>query len=410
MAYEPPPSNLVHESETQRQHVRIRVPGVVEIEHANGRARFRLVDLSAGGIGFDAGKANIAPGQRFEGRLQLKMEPVEITIPIRCVVRHTDRASGRVGAAFSDLSPAEISSIRRVVTAYLSGEIIGVGDVVHTLSRNNFATPRPKNEGDGRRSTFDRLRASFLTAAMLVLGLGALFFAGGRLQDRLFNTTATAARVSGPQFEITMPRDGIFRSLVPDDRLVKKGAPIGTFETSMLDIVRSQALAAELPPAELEALLGRSITGTITSPCDCRVEAAYAADGQFLGKGQRVVALAPTEFDPYVVARFEYPGANRLAIGSPVSLRIDGEGQVRGGRVTQLRRGHGSEELDSSLVVVVEPTESIPPDLLNQPVKVSARHGALRDGLGDVNRAMAAAPAAPPTAPSLADAAEATGP
>ena len=82
---------------------------------------------------------------------------------------------------------------------------------------------------------------------------------------------------------------------------------------------------------------------------------------------------------------------------------------MRGGRVTQLRRGHGSEELDSSLVVVVEPAESIPPDLLNRPVKVSARHGALRDGLGDVNRAMAAAPAAPPTAPSLADAAEATG-
>jgi alginate biosynthesis protein Alg44 len=405
MAYEHHASNLVHESETQRQHVRVRVPGIVEVDHAGGRARFRLIDLSAGGIGFEAGKAAISPGQRFDGRLQLKLEPMEITIPIRCVVQHADRGNGRVGAAFTELSSAEVSSIRRVVTAYLSGEVIGIGDVMHTLSRNNFASPRSKGDAGVKRSAFSRLRAGFATAMMLVIGIVALFFAGGRLQDRLFNTTATAARVSGPQFEITMPRDGVFRSLVPDDGLVKKGAPIGTFETSMLDIVRSQALAAELPPAEMEALLGRSITGTITSPCDCRVEAAFAADGQFLGKGQPVVALAPTDFDPYVVARFEYPGANRLAIGSPVKLRIDGEGIARDGHVTQLRRGSGSQELDSGLVVVVESAEPIPSNLLSRPVKVSAR----RDAMPRIDTMASETPQGERPAQNLANAADATG-
>lgn len=404
MAHAQHAHNIVHESETQRQHVRVRVPGVVELDHAKGRARFRLVDLSAGGIGFHAADASVGIGQRFEGRLHLKLEPVELAVPVRLVILHVDARNGRVGAAFTELAPAEIATIRRVVTAYLSGELIGVGDVMHTLSRNNFASPRTDRASAPPRSVFGRLRAGFVTACMLVAGIAALFFAGGQLQERLFNTTATAARVSGPQFEITMPRDGVFRSLIPDDRMVKKGAPIGTFETTMLDLVRSQALAAELPPEDLEDLLGRSITGTITSPCDCRVEALYATDGQFLGKGQQVVALAPTQFNPYVVARFEYPDANRLSIGSPVRLQIDGESMARRGRITQLRRGQGSAELDSDLVVVVESEQPIPSQLMSRPVRVSAR----RDALQDFD-AMTEAQAQDHPGPDLANAAAATG-
>ena len=60
-----------------------------------------------------------------------------------------------------------------------------------------------------------------------------------RLSDKLFSTNATAARVGAPQYEITMPRDGMFRSLVPADRVVSKGAPIGTFQAV------SQRLAVE---------------------------------------------------------------------------------------------------------------------------------------------------------------------
>ena len=54
----PPPrrpagGNLVHESEIQRQYVRARVPGVLEVTTAQGNAhRFRLHDLSGGGLAF----------------------------------------------------------------------------------------------------------------------------------------------------------------------------------------------------------------------------------------------------------------------------------------------------------------------------------------------------------------------
>lgn len=385
-----PSLNLVHESETQRQHVRVRIPGVLEIDGGNTRAQFRLHDLSAGGIGFEARNVAFKVGQKYAGRLNITLDPVSLAIPVRFVVRHFDSSTGRVGASFDELGSAEIASIRRVVSSFISGELVGVGDVVHTLSRNNFTAPRGAPAQTERRGFFGTVRAAVVTLAMLAAGALALLYSAQRLDQRLFNTTAVAARVSGPQFQVTMPRDGVFRSLVPDDKFVAKGAPIGSFETTMLDLVRSQALQADLKPADLEALLDRAVSGTITSPCDCRVEALFVTTEQYVGKGQPIAALTPVKYDPYVVARFKYPEANRLAVGSPVKLNIDGEVTERAGKVAEIRRGFGSDEIDSDLVVVVQAEQPIPANLVSRAVEVSARNDDLRE-FGTLARAVPSA-------------------
>ncbi|HEY1078368.1 MAG TPA: PilZ domain-containing protein [Fontimonas sp.] len=399
------PLNLVHESETQRQHVRVRVPGIVEIDSGTARAQFKLHDISAGGLGFDARNIAFKPGQKCEGHLKLKLDAIAVAIPVRFSIRHFDAGSGRVGAAFSELDAVEIATIRRVVTGLLSGEIVGVGDVLQTLSRNNFTAPRSTASGAEKRSLFSSLRALAVTAAMLVVGAAALFYTAQRIDQRLFHTTASAARVSGPQFQITMPRDGVFRSLVPDDRVVAKGAPIGSFETTMLDLVRSQALQADLKASDLEALLDKAVTGTITSPCDCRVDALLVTSEQYVGKGQPVAALTPIEYEPYVVARFKYPEANRLSVGSPVNLAIDGEVGEREGRVSEIRRGFGTDEIDGDLVVVIKPDEAIPSQLISRAVEVSARNNTLRGFENTTRRGQAVAQADAPTSAGAASAA-----
>lgn len=391
MTRTPPALNLVHESETQRQHVRVRVPGVLEIEAGNNRAQFRLLDLSAGGIGFEARNARLRPGQQFSGRIHITIEPIAVAIPVRCSIRHHDPETGRTGASFEQLAPPEIATIRRVVTAYLSGELIGVGDVMHTLARNNFTTPRGGGGGTQRRGFFGSLRAAFITVLMLSAGAVALVYTAQRINEKVFATTSKAGRVSGPSFEVAMPRDGVFHSLVPADGVVKKGAPLGSFETSMFDLVRGQAMDAGMNPAQLDSLLDRTIKGTITSPCDCRVQALYTADEQYVGKGQPLATLEPLEYEPFVVARFAYPQADRLALGTPVELDIAGDLQTRKGRVTQIRRGSGTEVLDDDLVVIVEPEAPISMGLVSRPVKVSAVPGELM--LPDQDRMVSVAPA-----------------
>jgi mannuronan synthase len=364
---------LVHESETQRQHVRARLPGVLELELAEGPQRFRLQDLSAGGLAFAVRGRSLRSGQLCEGRVLLQLESITLTVPVRLQICWVDAQGGRAGARFETLADGEAATLRRVIGAYLGGEVIGAGDVMHTLSRSNLTAPRARAEPVAR-SRGARFRAFAQTTLILIAGVAALVYVVQRIDEQLLGARSTAARVSGPSYQVAMPRDGVFRSLVPADGIVRKGTPLGSFETSMLGMVGAQALEASLTPQQIDALLGKQIKGTVTSPCDCRVASLYVSDEQYVAKGERIADLAPIEFDPYVLARFNADRADRLTPGAPVSLRISGEALARSGKVAQMRPG-GSDvaTLSDDIVVVVEPDEALPMELMSRPVEVSAR-------------------------------------
>lgn len=365
--------NLVHESEIQRQYVRAKVPGVLEVALQGGTQRFRLYDLSGGGVAFEAPDHAFRVGDQFAARIHLKLETISVAVPVRFDVRSVDPGNGRVGVRFEQLDATAIATLRRVVTSFLGGELVGAGELMHTLSRNNFGPVRTNKAAPvARRSFGSRFRALAQTAVVLLLGLVALVYTAQRVDEKLFGANSVAARVSGPRFEVAMPREGIFRSLIPADGIVKKGSPIGSFQTSMFGLVNQQALEAALTPAEIEKLLSREVQGTVTSPCDCRVIATYAADGQFVGKGQHIADLSPIEFEPYVVARFNYREAERLQPGTPVTLRINGDAMPRAGHVAQLRHDGDPDSLSQDVVVMVTPEENLPMDLMSRPVQVSA--------------------------------------
>lgn len=364
---------LVHESEIQRQHVRAKVPGNLEIDLPKGVQRFRLSDLSAGGLSFDGRGHVFAPGEKHSARINLRLETILVAVPVVFQVRSVDAATGRIGVRFEQLDPTAVSTVRRVVSAFLGGELIGAGELMHTLSRNNFGPARSQKHGAvQRRGLLSRFRALAQTTLILVLGAGALIYTAQRVNEKLFGANSTAARVSGPRFQVEMPRDGVFHSLIPADGIVKKGSPIGSFETSMFGLVNTQALEAQLSPEEVNRLLGQDIKGTVTSPCDCRVLATYAVDGQFVGKGQQIADLAPIEFEPYVVARFGYREADRLLPGAPVTLRISGDPVPRRAHVAQLRHDGDPDSLSRDVVVMVKPEEPLSMDLVSRPAQVSA--------------------------------------
>lgn len=360
---------LVHEAETQRQHIRVKLPGTIELQAGDGPLSLDLHDLSAGGLGFIAPRGALRVGQPYAGRLKLNVEGLALAIGVRFQVRHHDAASGRGGGSFDGLGASERLAIRRIVTAALSGDLVGVGDILHTLSRNNLTAPRDAASASpptgGRR-----LRAAAISLLITAVGIAALLYGAGEIHERLFGASSLAARVSGPSYAVTMPRDGVFHSLVPADGVVRKGAPLGQFDTSMLDLVREQAAAARLDSATLDSLLQRSVKGTITSPCDCRVLSLLAADGQYVGKNQPLAELVPMEFEPFVTARFRYPQAERIQPGTDVAIRISGELGTRRGTVVQVR-DRGTDALSDEIIATVKPDTPIDRELLSRRSEVS---------------------------------------
>lgn len=361
----PPKLDLTHESETQRQHVRVKLPGVLELSDGKQTARLKLHDLSAGGFSFEPGRIRFSAGSRYEGRLCLTVSQLNLAIPVR--FRVVDTVDGRVSCGFSELGAEEISTLRHLIASYLSGEMVSVGEVLSIAQRDNFTQPR-KPKAASKPGFFGRLGATTVTGATLFLGIVTASWAATQLYGLLFVQKATVAKVAGPLHQVQMPREGVFTSLVPDERVVEKGAPLGTFETPMLELVRSEALSANLTVERLDELLNKQITGTVTSPCHCRVQTAYVGDGQLVGKGQALFDLVPLDFEPQVVAQFRYDQLEELAPGQSVRFRVSGDGESRRGKISQVRVLGRGEHLSQSVLVTVAPETPLAGDLTSRPV------------------------------------------
>jgi len=230
------------------------------------------------------------------------------------------------------------------------------------------APPRaPENLG-----FFGRLRGAIASLLALVIGITAFGYALKQVHHLLFVTSASAAKVAGPVYTVAMPREGTFHSLVPDDGLVKKGAAMASFEAPVLDLVRGQSLAANLSSEQLNKMMSQVVKGTITSPCDCRVQAQFVATAQYAGRGQPLFELVPRELkDPYVMARFRFDQMDKIAPGTKVRFHVTGDNQERAGKIAQLRVPNMADNtVGGDVIAMIEPNEPLPPDLVNRPTAV----------------------------------------
>ena len=366
-----PPSSVVHESASQRQHPRVRLPGLIEFGNSRaGTQRFKLHDVSAGGFCFEAANQPFRPGESHRGNLIVNVDGVAITLAVSFQLRSA--ANGRVGCQFQELGQQEISVLRHLINSHLSGELVNVGEVLHTLGRDNFTRPRAAPAARPPAQSGGRLRALFTTALFLGAAVVAFGYTARQVNRVLFASTATAAKVAGPVYSVMMPREGTFWSLVPDDGVVKKGAPIASFESPVLDLVRNQALGANLTPEQLQKMMKVTVKGTITSPCDCRVQTQFVANGQYVTKEQPLFELMPRDFQPYLVARFRNDQLADLATGDRVSFRVSGEARQRVGKIAQVRAHGRGDTVDTDVMVMVEPEEPLPAELLSRPAEVVA--------------------------------------
>jgi alginate biosynthesis protein Alg44 len=376
---------VVHEAEAQRQYPRVRLPGRVHVRDGKHDQAFPLHDLSAGGLSFVADGPRFKTGQTFDAWLELTVQPVTFTLRVKCEVRNTE--GKRVGCQFLNLGAGEISALRRLITGTLAGELVATGDVIHALSRENFVKSREVKDAGAGLSGPARARALLMTALMFTLGLIAFAYALDKLYEMAFVTRSTAAKIAAPTFVMSMPRDGTFFSLVPENNIVKKGQPIASFQAAMLDVIQGDVGNLKLSAAELSQLMGETLKGTLSSPCDCVVQQRNALDGQYVNRGQPLFELVTQNATPYVLARFHFDDIDKLPVGRGVSFRIYGQDQQHFGKIRDVRllppqtqitdpgandvRGLNSSSTISDVIATIEPLEPIGREWIDRPVDVT---------------------------------------
>jgi len=377
-------SNIVHESEAQRQFVRVRFPATIQFTQNGERRSFRLNDISAGGFSFDSGSHAFTVGEAFSGHVVVPIDSVGFSIPVSFDVRMVETDTRRVACVFQDMGPKETAALRQIITAFLGGELTTAGDMLATLSRENFVKARGSRLGGGL-SIGGKLRAVIGTLIALAIGLLAFGYAATNLYEIVFVTHATAAKVAAPIYTITMPRDGTFFSLVQPNATIKKGQPIGQFQTALLDVVEGVPGTLKMTPEQLSEIVGQQLKGSIASPCDCVVQKTFATDTQYLLRNQSVMQLVQTGTQPYVLARFHYDQMKKLRIGRTVYFRVNGEADRISGTISELRvlpaqtiDSNGLNDLNglntnaaiTDVIAVITPTEPMPLTRIDEPVEV----------------------------------------
>ena len=381
-------ANVVHESEAQRQHARVKIPAKLRFFGPDRTpVEARVIDLSAGGLAFNAGQLPLTIGEVYKARLQFVIDNLGLAMDVELQVRSYDRPTGRVGCQFQNLEQQDISTLRHLITSHLAGDIVSIGEVLATLQRDNFTKARKNKTDDTGMTPFGRLKAVTFSAGIFAVGLVAAGFIFKSVYGMYFVSHAQAGLVSVPGMNITMPRDGTVQSLVKSDGVAAKGAPLATFSTSMLDVLKGHLAEDQLAPAKVEELFGKQMTGTLTSPCDCVVAQQLVADGQYASKGDVIFQLVPRGSQANVEARFTYRQFADVRPGTPVSFQVADEEQIRTGTIVS-STSLNSADLSSDIRVQIKPDAPLDSTYAGRPVEVTSDRGPSLNWL--IDKAMAA--------------------
>lgn len=367
-----PNQNVVHETEAQRRHARIKIPAYLQVKTAAGSTSIRLLDISASGFSVNDEKNVFDNINNGKGAIQFVFGDVIIALQTRFQI--VARNNGRVGFEFQDLGTHEVSALRHIITKFLAGEIVTSGDVLHIITRDNSAKARG-NKGSSALTGFARIKALFGTGIMALVGLAAFAFVASKLYENFLTVKADVGIITAPSVSAVAPQEGFVKLAVNQGDTVKKGQLIATLNTPALSTFGSSIENLGLTADELRAMLSEDIGSEIKSPCDCYVS-SIDFQQTYADKGTVLATLTESDVPAYIEARFGIDELKNVAINKVATFKMSDEGNAFKGKVSDVyfpqQFDNGNE--DSSLFLAkIVPDEPVSIDLLNKPVTVEIR-------------------------------------
>jgi len=315
---------LVHESEAQRQYARVKIPATLRIKYSDvDSVRYRVIDVSAGGFSFESSGSRLGLKENCPGQLYFTIDGFHFVLDVEFRVVNMDRDNRRVGCEFIQLDSKQVASLRYLITAFLSGELVSTSDMLSTLSRDNYTSPR-KHVADNGFGFFARTRAFLFSSIVFLIGLSAAAFVGSQLYQVFFLTRSTSAHLALQSYRVTVPRSAEVSALVEIGDTVARGQPIATFRAPLIEYLADN-LPADMDNQQLAEMAENWVPGTLSSPCDCVVANSYVPGKQYLTKGAEAFELVDNTVQPYVSSYFDFQSADNLAVGDKVAVEVLGE-------------------------------------------------------------------------------------
>lgn len=300
---------VVHEGERQRRHARYRIAAAAW----NGVREFSVQNWSLDGLCL--GDLEETFDLKDDGRIELAFNfdemQVRVRLRARVIWRRDDLNSS--GLQFVDLTERELSTLRYVIDAFLAGDVISTGDLIHIVGRENFGAAR--SVPGEKQAPPDPTRRLVKTGLLAIVLIGLLSFSTWLLHRRIYSVEASWAAIEAPIVVVRAPQASYFRPV---------------------DLVDGQVFGEGDNVALVELLGGGAIA--IDSPCRCSVVEVHARSRDFVAQGEPLLSLLP-EGDPvYIRARVSWTDLRSITLGDRAEIRL-GSGEVIEGRVMELASG-----------------------------------------------------------------------
>ncbi|MBY0354622.1 MAG: PilZ domain-containing protein [Rickettsiales bacterium] len=345
-------ANIVHEAEAQRQYVRIQLPLRVKV----GTDFYETIDWSNGGVALQWPEnlnrdqdTLFVEGKIMKGTLDFPFEEFDMSLPVDMEIRYVDRERHRIGCRFTNLSAQQISMLQYFVGAYISGEVIRVGDVLEVAARNNFTMQRKVQAMDAEKSATGRFfyslrRRTGLVAVMLVSLFLAAYVVTG-LYERFYVVTAKTASIEADMEKVQAPSGGtVFYQKLSEGSKVQKGTPI---------------------------VMVSSDTGTVSSldsPCDCYIVSRAFNNYDRVKSFDPLISLVAADAKTFVLASVPFDQAVKLTKGQSAQIYFSGIGKRIKGKVQNILMT--SDALEATARVIIVPELSLSAEFVGNPVEV----------------------------------------
>ncbi|HEY8190447.1 MAG TPA: PilZ domain-containing protein [Micavibrio sp.] len=345
-------SQIVHESETQRQHIRLPIPAKVVIK---GR-EYDVCDLSPAGVGITGIVGDYTRGQMIPIVLRLPFGTFSMDVNVNAEIQHYNGEQKLLGGAFVNLTTDQLALLNHILKAFLAGDVVASGDLLNVASRDSLVKARKQTKSNGGAApSFDIKRQIPGLAVMGILGLVAAYIIGGNMYESAFVLKSTDAYVSVALVNIDAPVSGSYKSLIaPGTALIENG----------------QAIAEISGP-------GGAMPITINSPCNCVISSMPGHDGDYVNRGAPLIALSPADSKPVVIATVEPVDAGRIRSDGKTKITIAGTQKDFSGHVTGMKSGLSQAgavpqfgNVVNPVIVTITPDQPLPADLANIPARV----------------------------------------
>lgn len=361
----------VHESQEERQHVRVRLQGSLRLRMQSPvKGIFSLEDVSLAGLSFIAGQVNLTPGTLCHGEIVFRLGRANLSMPVSFKVIYQQDGIQRVGGQYTVIDQQNTDLLRLLISNYLAGELTELDDVIDNMKRENYVATRKNKQQPKSRTLWDRGRAICGSLLFFVAGLLAFLFVAWKLYQHAFLTRADDAWVSLPAKTVLMPENGYVQMLLPEGAArVEQGQPLLTVSSRLVARLNNGVVLDGLDPKQIRALIDAAVFEvTLNSPCDCEITELQVRDGEFVHKNSVLMKLVAPGGPATITALFD-GSADTLdaAVGDEVTVSyLDGITDDSA-TISQLVRDEGS----GLLRMQITGTRELPSSAQNQPVSVT---------------------------------------